>query len=287
MMLEYLASSRPENLNSELCSKMLKVLKQLKLYEEALVFGEDACKTWKRDSLLFETAKVVKEGHLEKLLWEDCAREIMDEGDAGSRESMSWFYITMSAIMSEPERIRAIIDAFDGKFQDVSVLRKICVVLAKIKMHDELLRITESRQEPLFSYMRSFALEGLGKKDDSEKLWNTVSAGLKSEEDCYSMAELMDEIGDARAEQIWARILEIGADGKETVYDVNAYLKLAPYCEKRGENEKAADYYEKAIAGSKDLGAFMLITSDSGKSLGSADAEKYLKEKIDELRKKK
>ncbi|MFZ2656953.1 MAG: hypothetical protein WAX69_18615 [Victivallales bacterium] len=287
ILLKYMKSISAENLNTELCVKMLAVFKKLRMYQETFIFGKNAGKTWKNDVLVHETADVVRLGNLDKKVWADCASEILDEKDQTSRENTAAFYVSLAGELSCRERMRAIIDSIDGKFTDKGIRMRICRLLLQNGMNDELLEISASGNEPVLLYMRSLALAGLGRKDESDEIWSKLPAGLNSEEDCYSIGEFMDSIGDRRAERIWERILAIDGDGgKKTIYDINAYEKLAPYYEARGEYGKAADLYEKTLAGTAALGAFILLTDSSGKTMGHDEAMKYIQAKIADLRKK-
>ncbi|HBC86175.1 MAG TPA: hypothetical protein DCZ94_04390 [Lentisphaeria bacterium] len=281
-LVKFIKSVMPENMNTELSVKMLKLLKQFWLYEDAVEFGKAAWISWKNDKLIAETAEAVRLGMMGKEIWEHCIREIEDERDKSSREILAAFYISLAGELDRKDKIKEVLGAIGGKIEDKSTLQRVCEILLKNGQYEELMKLAADRKEGIFIYMRIIVLSRTGKSKEAEEGWKNILATEYTEEELFTLGEFISEKGkDRLSEQIWWKIIELGKGKKDSIYVINALLRAAPYLEERGEYGKAADMLERVMKSSKEIGGFYFSSKVAGE-----DAEKSLRKKLEDLRKK-
>ncbi len=281
-LVDYIKSVMPENMKSDMCLKMMDVLKQLWLYEDAIIFGKEAWITWKNDKVISSIADAVKLGMMSNELWPRAIQELKDESDKSSREVLAAFYISLAGELGRQDKVKTIVDAIGGKIEDKSTLQRACEILMKNGQDEELLKLTTDRKEAILNYMRLTALSRNGKETEAEGIWKNLLATVNSEEELFSLGEFISVKGrDRRSEQIWWKIIDLGKGKKDSIYVINALLRAAPYQEERGEYGKAADMLERVLKSSKEIGGCFFTSRNS-----KEDPEKSMRKKVDELREK-
>ena len=140
--------------------------------------------------------------------------------------------------------------------------------------------LLKNAKKPVLRYRRCQALGNSGHQAQAEEEWRELMLDLEDKGGIYSLADLMAKHKNARAEDVWKRLLGDGVS--KCVYASNACFRLASYCEKRKEYAKAADLKQQGI----DRMSGMMMITGAGKTLSGETAIAYVRGEIQKLRAK-
>ncbi len=297
------------------------LLQSLWLYDDALTVSARGWLSWQDDACLNLCGTAIIAGSLQEKFWEEFDPAQKEKGlyaiTYGSmRDRVTLLYVKLAAKLNSPARIAGKVRISNP--DTASETDAIISDLVAMRLTADAAGLLENATGPQALYLRSLvrAAQGDAKKAEADRaaamkaleeaakavlaepkdgrvrivigprqrFGGESAAPSSGEEAVYQMAEIMFKHNDAGSEALYRRVVAMKPDN--TVFDANAWLKLARIAESRKEYAAAAECIGKAVAVFRAGSFFFSMPSDDGGECSGDAALELLQRRAAELREK-
>lgn len=256
-LIRLLIESTERSNDPLLSRRVVEVLLLLWRYDDSVTVAEQAFVQSGDDAFVNLAATAIRRSGTDEALGTALNRLHRGRSDRAGRERELVFWIRVAAQLRRPEPLRGRLRPSDLQRLTAVDAAQVVQNLVQMGLLDTASELLSTAQSPFQIYLRAWVRRQAGHTSTADEDLAIFEAALEDkgvlfEGEALAAADVMDRLGDTTAAiRLWTRI--INSKPTDTLYDLNAHLRLARVAESNGDLMGALAHCEAALRISGEL----------------------------------